>query len=253
MPGMLAGKVALVTGAASGIGRASAIAFAREGAKVAVSDVDERGGKDTVHRIQHAGGQAAFFNADVSKSDEVEMLIEKTIQLYSHLDCAHNNAGIWGDTAATANCAEKNWDQVMSINLKGIYLCMKYEIIHMLEQGRGTIVNTSSSLGLIGARNNPAYSASKHGVIGLTKSAALEYAEDGIRINAVCPGLTRTPMAANLMGTDPLVEAQRMSAYPMGRMGDPTEIAEAVLWLSTDAASFVTGHAMVVDGGRTIG
>ncbi|MDI6858289.1 MAG: SDR family oxidoreductase [Dehalococcoidia bacterium] len=249
MAGMFEGKVALVTGASSGIGRAAAIAFAREGAKVVVSDVDASGGEDTVHMITDAGGDAYFVRADVSQPDQVENLISETVRKYGRLDFAFNNAGIEGEQAATADSSEANWDRVLSVNLKGAWLCMKNEIPQMLKQGKGAIVNMSSVAGLIGYRNIPAYVASKHGVIGLTKTAALEYATTGIRINVVCPGVIRTPMVERFAGGSPQGEAQLMEAEPIGRLGVPEEVAEAVIWLCSDAASFVLGHAMVIDGG----
>ena len=242
-------KVALVTGGGSGIGRASALAFAGERAKVIVADVDVKGGEETVHMIKQAGGEGTFVRVDVSKAYEVEALISEAVETYGRLDCAHNNAGIDGVRAFTADCTEENWDRIINTNLKGVWLCMKCEILEMLKQGGGAIVNTSSVTGLAGGPGRPAYTASKHGVVGLTKSAALEYARAGIRINAVCPGQIRTPMLERFIDGDPEVEAQVIAREPVGRMGTPQEVAEAVVWLCSDAASFVTGHAMVVDGG----
>src|SRR6266568_3019327 len=249
MPGWLAGKVALVTGAGSGIGRASALTFAREGAKVVVADVVVEGGEETVGMIKRAGGEALFVKADVSQAAEVEALINKTLATYGRLDCAHNNAGIEGAVATTAECTEENWDRIIIINLKGVWLCMKYEIPQMLKQGGGAIVNTASAAGLVGYPRGAAYVASKHGVVGLTKTAALEYAKVGIRVNAVCPGYIRTPLLADTLTSQPEMEAQIVARHPVGRMGKPEEIAEAVVWLCSDAASFVTGHTMTVDGG----
>lgn len=249
MAGMFEGKVALVTGASSGIGRAAAIAFAREGAKVVVSDIDAAGGADTVRMIADAGGEAFFVRADVSQADRVENLVNESVGRYGRLDFAFNNAGIEGEQALTGDCSEQNWDRVLSVNLKGTWLCMKHEIPHMLKQGKGAIVNMSSVAGLIGYRNIPAYVASKHGVIGLTKTAALEYATTGIRINAVCPGVIRTPMVERFVGGTPEGEEQMIASEPIGRLGVPEEVAEAVVWLCSDAASFVLGHAMVIDGG----
>lgn len=249
MPGMFEGKVALVTGAGSGIGRATAVAFSREGASVVVCDIDVNGGEDTVRMITDAGGEAYFVRADVSQADQVENLVNETVGKYGRLDYAFNNAGIEGEQAVTADCPEDNWDRVIDVNLKGTWLCMKHEIPQMLKQGKGSIVNMSSVAGLIGYRNIPAYVASKHGVIGLTKTAALEYATTGIRINVVCPGVIRTPMVDRFAGGSPEGEEQLMESEPIGRLGVPEEIAEAVIWLCSDAASFVLGHAMVIDGG----
>jgi NAD(P)-dependent dehydrogenase (short-subunit alcohol dehydrogenase family) len=246
MAGLVTGKVALVTGSSSGIGRASALAFAREGAQVVVSDVSVAGGEETVRLIQQAAGEAVFVKADVSQPAEVEALIAKTVETYGRLDCAHNNAGIAGRTARVADDTEENWDQILAINLKGVWLCMKYEIPAMLQHGGGAIVNTASDAGLIGLRRAGAYVASKHGVVGLTKTAALEYAKAGIRVNAVCPGPIDTPMLQQASGR---VIEQMAAAQPNGRLGKPEEIAEAAMWLCSGAASFVTGHPMPVDGG----
>ena len=249
MTGRLEGKVALVTGAGSGIGRAAALAFAREAAKVVVVDVVVDGGQETSQMVKQAGGKAIFVKVDVSKAAEVEAMVNKVVKTYGRLDCAYNNAGITGIPVPTADCTEENWDRINNINLKGVWLCMKYEILQMLKQGGGAIVNTSSVSGLVGWPNYPAYVASKHGVIGLTKTAALEYAKQGIRVNAVCPGMTRTPMTQPHTDTAAQAQAQRVAQSPFGRMGTPEEIAEAAVWLCSDAASFVTGHAMAVDGG----
>lgn len=250
------GKVVLVTGGSSGIGRASALAFAREGAKVVVNaNMNIEGGEETVRLIKETGGEAIFVKADASKVAEVDTMIQKTVKAYGRLDCAFNNAGVVDvpSTSAfiptkTADYTEKEWDYVISVNLKGVWLCMKYEIIQMLKQGGGAIVNNSSFLGLLGIPGGPAYVASKHGVIGLTKSAALEYAQEGIRVNAVCPGWISTPITDRTLN-DPEVKAMIIGMEPIGRMGKPEEVAEAVVWLCSDAASFVTGHSMVVDGG----
>ena len=249
MAGELEGKIALVTGAGSGIGRESALAFAASGAQVMVSDVVVEGGEETVARIKAAGGEATFMRADVSQRADVEALIRQTVETYGRVDCAHNNAGIEGDMAPTADCTEANWDRTIAINLKGVWLCMKYEIPQMLEQGSGVIVNTSSVAGLVGFVTLPAYVATKHGVAGLTRTAALEYAQQGIRVNAVCPGVIHTPMIDRIVGGDAEAEAQFTALEPVGRMGSPAEVARAVVWLCSDAASFVTGVAMPVDGG----
>jgi NAD(P)-dependent dehydrogenase (short-subunit alcohol dehydrogenase family) len=245
----LENKVALVTGGGSGIGRACALAFAREGAKVVVADVMERGGEETVQMILEAGGESIFVKTDVSKTTDVEALVNRAVDTYGRLDCAINNAGIEGIMAPTADCTEENWNRVININLKGVWLCMKYEIPEMRKKGGGAIVNMASVAGLVGFQEMPAYCASKGGIIQLTKVAALEYAKAGIRVNAVCPGVIRTPMVERLTGGNREAEAQFTVMEPVGRMGTPEEIAESVVWLCSDAASFVTGHPMVVDGG----
>ena len=249
MAGRLDGKIALVTGGSSGIGRASALAFAREGAKVVVADVTAEGGQETVRLIKEAGGEARFLKVDVARAAEVETLITQTVAAYGRLDCAYNNAGIEGAFVSTTEYPEADWDRVLAINLKGVWLCMKYEIAQMLQQGGGAIVNTASGAGLVGVAGLSVYVASKHGVVGLTKTAALEYAKAGIRVNAVCPGVIQTPMVARLTSQRPEMAEALVAAEPMGRTGKPEEIAEAVVWLCSEAASFVTGHAMSVDGG----
>ena len=243
------GKVALVTGGSSGIGRATASAFAGEGANVVVADVLVEGGGETVRMIKEAGGEAIFVKTDVSKATEVEALIKKIVETYGRLDCAINNAGIEGTMAPTADCTEENWDRTININLKGVWLCMKYEIPQMLKQGGGAIVNMASVAGLVGLQGLPAYCASKGGVVQLTRTAALEYAKAGIRVNAVCPGVIRTPMVDRLIAAQPEMEEALTAMEPVGRTGKPEEVAEAVVWLCSDSASFVTGHAMAVDGG----
>jgi NAD(P)-dependent dehydrogenase (short-subunit alcohol dehydrogenase family) len=245
----LKGQVALVTGGAAGIGRAAALAFARDGAKVVVSDVNVAGGEETLRLLRDAGGEGIFVTADVSKAADVKSLTAAAVERFGRIDCAFNNAGVEGDTAPTADCSEQNWDRVLSINLRGIWLCMKHEIPQMLRQGRGAIVNMSSIAGLVGFGGLPAYVASKHGVVGLTKTAALEYATQGIRINAVCPGVIHTEMIDRITAGDPAAVAQFTEMEPVKRMGTPEEVAAAVLWLCSGAASFVTGHTMVVDGG----
>ena len=249
MPNLVKDKVALVTGGGSGIGRASALTFAREGAKVVVSDVVVEAGEETVQLIKNADGEAVFIKADVAQASAVEALIAKAVEAYGRLDCAHNNAGIEGNSAKLADYDEADWDRVIAINLTGVWLCMKYEIPQMLQQGSGAIVNTSSVAGLLGFRTGSAYVASKHGVLGLTKTAALEYAKSGIRVNAVCPGAIDTPMMGRITDHRPHRAAKMAAGEPVGRMGTPQEIAEAVVWLCSDAASFVTGHPMTVDGG----
>jgi NAD(P)-dependent dehydrogenase (short-subunit alcohol dehydrogenase family) len=249
MAKLVEGKVALVTGGGSGIGRATALVFAREGAKVVVADIMVDGGEETVRLVKAAGGEAVFIKTDVSKPTDVAAMVQKAVATYGRLDCAHNNAGIEGATGKTADYREEDWDRVISINLTGVWLCMKYEIPQMLKQGGGAIVNTASDAGLLGVPQMPAYVASKHGVAGLTKTAALEYAKAGIRVNAVCPGVIKTPMVERITGQRP-GRVERMTAVePVGRMGKPEEIAEAVVWLCSDASSFVTGLPMPVDGG----
>jgi NAD(P)-dependent dehydrogenase (short-subunit alcohol dehydrogenase family) len=242
-------RVALVTGASSGIGRATALAFAREGARVAVADVQVEAGQETVALIERQGGKAIFVRCDVSRNDDVKALVEKVVQTWDRLDFAHNNAGIEGTQALTADCTEDAWDRIIAINLKGVWLCMRHEIPLMLRRGGGSIVNTASVAGLVGFAGLPAYCASKGGIIQLTRTAALEYAKAGIRVNVVCPGVVRTPMVDRLLATDPKTEAAFVAMEPIGRFGKPEEIADAVLWLCSGRASFVTGHALVVDGG----
>ncbi len=250
MPGRLEGKVTLITGAGSGIGRATALACACEGARLVVADRVVAGGQETVAMIEQEGGEATFVQVDVTQADEVEALVAQVVATYGRIDCAHNNAGIEGQLARTADYLEDDWDRVIAVNLKGVWLCMKHEIPPMLQQGGGAIVNTASLAGLVGARRLSAYVASKHGVVGLTKTAALEYAKAGIRINAVCPGIIHTSMVERMyLDQRPELEARLIATEPIGRLGQPEEVAQAVLWLCSDAASFVTGHTMTVDGG----
>ena len=253
MSGRFEGKVALVTGGNSGIGRATALAFARESAKVVIAARRAPEGEETVGMIIQAGGEALFVKTDVSKASDVEALMRKTVETYGRLDCAFNNAGVYGTEVPVHEYTEEDWEYVMSINLKGVWLCMRSEIRQMLKQGGGAIVNDSSTSGLVGGLRESAYVASKHGVIGLTKAAALEYARDGIRVNAVCPGWIRTPMVESIIAGNPERERQIIAEEPVGRMGTPEEVAEAVVWLCSDAASFVTGHSMAVDGGMLAG
>jgi NAD(P)-dependent dehydrogenase (short-subunit alcohol dehydrogenase family) len=249
MAGRLDGKIALVTGGGSGIGHATALVFAREGAKVVVADVLVEGGEATVSQINNGGGEAVFIKTDVSQDTEVEAMVQKAVATYGRLDCAFNNAGIAGAAARTADYTQKQWDRVISINLTGVWLCMKYEIAQMVKQGGGAIVNTASVAGLVGFRHGPAYVAAKHGVVGLTKTAALEYAKANIRVNAVCPGVIQTPMFERGLQIDPRIADTMSAREPIGRLGKPEEIAEAVVWLCSEAASFVTGLPMAVDGG----
>lgn len=241
------GKIAIVTGGSFGIGRAAAIAFAERGAKVVIADWVED--NETLNAIKSEGGDAIFIKCDVSSEESVRTMVDKTIAQYGRLDYAFNNAGIEGISAPTHECTNENWDKTIGINLKGVWLCMKHEIPHMMKQGKGAIVNNASIAGLVGFVNIPAYVASKHGILGLTKNAALEYAKFGIRVNAVCPGVIKTAMIDRFTGKDKVVEKQFESMEPIGRMGQPEEVAQAVIWLCSDAASFVTAHPMVVDGG----
>lgn len=243
------GKIAFITGASTGIGRATALAFSKAGAKVFLADVNAEGANQTLSLIQEAGGKGHFQKCDVSKNEEVKNTVEKCLSVFGGLDFAFNNAGIEGKSAFTADCTEENWDQVLNINLKGVWLCMKYQIPQMLKQGHGSIVNCSSIAGLVGFQGSPAYVASKHGILGLTKTAALEYAKSNIRINAICPGVISTPMIDRFVHGDAQLQKQFEGAEPVGRMGKPEEIAAAALWLSSDQSSFITGHPLVVDGG----
>jgi NAD(P)-dependent dehydrogenase (short-subunit alcohol dehydrogenase family) len=248
------GKVALVTGGSTGIGRASALAFASAGAKVVIADIDKEGGEETLAMVRKANGEAIFIRTDVSDGADVEALVEQTVKVYDRLDFGHNNAAIEGIRALTADYTEAGWDRVMNVNLKGVWLCMKFEIPQMLKQGGGVIVNTSSFDGLRGhALGLPAYIASKHGVIGLTKATALEYASLDIRVNAVCPRNIFTPMIQRFWDADPALKAQSEAVppTPLGRWGSPEDIAEVVVWLCSNASSFVTGQAISVDGGWT--
>jgi NAD(P)-dependent dehydrogenase (short-subunit alcohol dehydrogenase family) len=251
MAGRIQDKVALITGGGSGIGRATAGIFAREGARVVIADYNAEGGERTVREIKDAGGEAFFLTTDVANPQEVEALVSQLVERYGRLDCAFNNAGIEGEFASTPELSLENWHRVISINLDGVFYCMKYEIQQMLKQGGGSIVNTSSVAGLIGLPGGSAYVAAKHGVAGLTKTAALEFAKANIRVNAVCPGFIRTPMVERVLDRGTFDEERVIASEPINRMGKPEEIAEAVLWLCSAAASFVTGVAFPVDGGYT--
>ena len=249
----LSGKVALVTGAAAGIGRATAIEFAKSGASVVVSDIDAVGGSETASLINSESGNATYVQCDVSDIGSVEALVDQTVKTYGRLDMAHNNAGIEGARVPLIDLTEDQWDSVMAVNIKGVWMCMKYEIRQMIEQGSGAIVNTSSVAGLMGMTGSTAYGTAKHGVVALTKIAALEYADRGVRVNAVCPGAVTSGMTDRLMGNDPEREAMYMSIQPIGRFGSADEIASTVVWLCSDVASLLTGVAMPVDGGIMAG
>lgn len=242
-------KVVLVTGGSYGIGRAAAIGFAKKGAKVSIADLDVERGEETLQCIKDAGGEAIFVKTDVSSEKDVKALVEKTVRTYGKLDCAFNNAGIHKDFVSTIDFTEEAWEEMINVNLKSVWLCMKYEIPQMLKQGKGAIVNTSSAAGLVGAPSNPAYPAGKHGVVGITKSTALEFARKGIRVNCVCPGPTRTGMNEALVATNPEMVKAMDQKVPMGRIGEPEEVAAAAMFLCSDEASYITGHALPVDGG----
>jgi len=249
----LEGKVGLVTGGTSGIGRETAVLFAKAGAKVVVAGRRALEGEETIELVRAAGGEGLFVQTDVSKASEVEALIQKAVEKFGRLDVAFNNAGIEGVWTPIVRQSEEDWDRTIAINLKGVWLCLKYEIRQMLKQGgSGAIVNMASIAGLVGVAGAAAYSASKHGVIGLTKTAALENAKSGIRINAVCPGTVETAMADRLFRL-PTVHKYVLSCHPIGRFGRPTEIAEAVVWMCSDRASFMTGQSLVLDGGFLAG
>jgi NAD(P)-dependent dehydrogenase (short-subunit alcohol dehydrogenase family) len=250
--GEFTGRVAFVTGAANGIGRAAALALAREGATVVIADISERGNEETARMIQELGGRALAVRCDVAQARDIRAALDRAVEAFGHLDLAFNNAGVEQPITAASDITEEVWDRIVDVNLRGVFLCMKYEIPLMLKQGGGAIVNTSSGAGVKGFAGQAAYTAAKHGVVGLTKSAALDYAHAKVRINAVCPGIIATPMMQRFTGGTSEGEQRVIAQEPVGRMGMPEEIASAVVWLCSGAASFVTGHAMVVDGGQTV-
>ena len=245
------GKIALITGGSSGIGRATAIAFAREGAKVVVAGRREEEGKETIRLIEKAGSEGIFVKTDVTKEPEVKALIDKAVATFGRIDCAFNNAGVLGTVAPLAQQKLEDYEFIMDVNVKGVVFCMKHEIAHMLKNGGGAIVNNSSVGGLVGFPGVAIYVASKHAVLGLTKTAALEVAKSGIRINAVSPAAIQTDMADLAMNSSGLTKEQFAAMHPVGRMGTPEEIASAVLYLCSDSASFITGQSLTVDGGYT--
>ncbi len=249
MNGML-NKVAIVTGGSSGIGRATALMFAREGVKVAIADIDAGRGESVVQEVKQAGSDAIFVKTDVSDAANVEALVRQTVEAFGRLDFAVNNAGIGGPSAMTADYAEADWRRVLDINLTGVWLCMKYQIPEMLKQGGGAIINVASILGQVGFANAPAYVSAKHGVLGLTKTAAIEYATQGVRVCAVCPGFIATPMIEDAGMTEGSEMANAIAGlHPVKRLGTSEEVASLITWLCSDGASFVTGNAILVDGG----
>lgn len=246
-----AGKVVLVTGAAAGIGRAIALAFGRAGASVVVADTSVDGGHATAAMIVEEGGKALYVNANVTRGVEVEALIDKAVNYYGRIDCAVNNSTLEEDESPFADADEAQFDRMMAVNVKGLWLCMKHELRQMMKQGGGAIVNMASTAGLVGAPTNPIYAATKHAVVGLTKSASAEHAREGIRVNSVCPGAVRTPLLARAFDRDAELEDKLNAAHPMGRIAEAAEVANAVMWLCSEHASFVTGHQLALDGGLT--
>ena len=246
----LDGKVAVVTGGASGIGRATALAFAQCGANVVVADIDDAGARGTLEQIERAGAKSLYVRTDVSKEAQCERMVASAVKAFSRLDIAFNNAGIMAAYGEKLHeSTEEEWDRLMAVNFKGVFLCMKHELRQMLAQGGGVIVNTASAVGRIGTANSVTYPAAKHGVVGMTRCAALQYARSGIRINAICPGLVETPITQRMREMEQGFDEKRANFIPMGRICTPDEIAQAVVWLSSGAASYVTATSMLVDGG----
>ena len=248
----LAGKVALVTGGGSGLGRATAVELARQGARVLVADLDDRTGSESVDLVRDAGSDGLFVQVDVTQPPAVAAMVAACVAAFGGLHAAVNNAGTTGPGAMTADYGLDDWHRTMAVNLDGVFYCLRAEIPVMLAGGGGAIVNVASGAGLVGFAGLPAYVASKHGVVGLTRAAALEYARQGVRVNCVCPGSTRTPMLEAFIGEDEKVEKAMRASVPLGRLGRPEEVAAAIVWLCSDAASFVVGHALAVDGGSVI-
>ncbi len=247
-----AGKVVLVTGAASGIGRAMALAFGRAGACVIVADTSVDGGHMTAALIVEAGGKALFVKTNVTVANDVDALVDKVVSHYGRIDCAVNGAAVEEEHQPLAEGDDDQFDRIMTVNVKGVWLCMKSQLRQMLKQeGGGVIVNVADAAGLVAAPNRAIYAASKHAVIGMTKTAAVEYAKSGIRVNSLCPGAVKTPMLARMLERDPGRDKKLKTAHPMGRIAEPAEVASAALWLCSEQASFVTGHQLAIDGGLT--
>ncbi|OLO25852.1 short chain dehydrogenase [Streptomyces sp. MNU77] len=252
MPGLVAGKVALVTGAAAGIGRSSARVFAAEGARVVVSDTNAAGGRETVDMIREAGGEAVFIPCDISDEEQVAALVAGTVETYGGMHCAHNNAGLGHGQARVADIDRTGWDRTLAVNLTGGWLCMRHQLRHMASHGGGTVVVTSSATSLLGFPLTAGYAATKAGLNQLVRSAAAEYAESGVRVNAVLPGPIATDMVTRSIGDNPALKEQLDRSVPLGRIGRPEEVAEAAVWLCSDRSSFITGVALPVDGGQVL-